>query len=121
MLFRHIFCCYMYFPNELLQRGCGCGLHILPTLLCRALDETLQHFLLHCKSLQSTRQLFIDELKALVGGINEEELQALILDPSMVDTLGVMTIGDMMGCLYSLSRSLCYALHVRCSTLLACV
>ena len=89
--------------------------------LCRASDETLQHFLLRCISLQSTRQLFIDELKALVGGINEEELQALILDPSMVDILGVMTTGDMMGCLYSLSRSLCYALHVRRSILLACV
>ena len=31
MVFRHIFCCYMCFPNELLQRGCG--LHILPTLI----------------------------------------------------------------------------------------
>ena len=30
---------------------------------------------------QSARHLFIDELKALVGCINEEELQALILDP----------------------------------------
>ena len=86
--------------------------------LCRASDETPQHFLLQ---LWMYRQLFIDELKALVGGINKEELQALILDPFMVDMLGVMATGDMMGCLYSLSRSLCYALHVRRSTLLACV
>ena len=85
------------------------------------LTETLQHFHLQCKSLQFTRQLFIDELKALVGGINEEELQALILDPYMVDILGVETTGDMMGRLYSLMRSLCYALHVRRSTLLVCV
>ena len=32
MVFRHIFWCYRCFPDELLQRGCGCGLHILPTL-----------------------------------------------------------------------------------------
>ena len=32
MLLRLIFCCYMGFPYALLERGCGCGLHILPTL-----------------------------------------------------------------------------------------
>ena len=33
-----LFCYYKYFPNELLLRRCGCGLHILLTLLCRPLE-----------------------------------------------------------------------------------
>ena len=33
MLSRHRICCYMCLPNALLLRGCGCGRHILPTLL----------------------------------------------------------------------------------------
>ena len=66
---------------------------------------------------QSARHLFIDELKALVSCINEEELQALILDPSMVDIHAARTTGDMMGCLYSLSRTsvtLCMLVVVPC-------
>ena len=39
MLLPRLFCCYIYFlanhkiPTRVFQRGCGCGLHILPTLL----------------------------------------------------------------------------------------
>ena len=33
MLSMHRFCNYVCLPKALLLRGCGCGLHILPTLL----------------------------------------------------------------------------------------
>ena len=50
-------------------------------LLCRESDETLQHFILQCVSLQSTRRSVINALYELVGSANDEELLRLILDP----------------------------------------
>ena len=50
--------------------------------LCREADETLQHFILHCGVLEQTRHSFINEIRKLVGSVNNEKLLGLILDPS---------------------------------------
>ena len=50
MLLRHLFCCQIYFsaihkiPTRVFQRGCGCGLHILPTLASKAWPGLYRHY-----------------------------------------------------------------------------
>ena len=55
--------------------------------LCREEDETMQHFILHCSELESTRASFISALCDLVVCEDNEELLGLILDPSTACTL----------------------------------
>ena len=50
--------------------------------LCREADETMQHFILHCSELESTRASFISALCESVIFEDNEELLGLILDPS---------------------------------------
>ena len=42
----------------------------------------MQHFILHCGALEQTRHSFINEIRELVGSVNNEKLLGLILDPS---------------------------------------
>ena len=88
--------------------------------LCREEDETMQHFILHCSELESTRASFISALCDLVVCEDNEELLGLILDPSTACTLEENSdSGETQ--IFSLARGLCYALHVRRNTLLASV
>ena len=55
MLVSHLFCCYIYFPaihkipTRVFQRGCGCGLHILPSLqMYRQTDGKSDLFTVQC-------------------------------------------------------------------------
>ena len=50
--------------------------------LCREADETMQHFILHCGVMARTRHSFINEIRELVGSVNNEKLLGLILGPS---------------------------------------
>ena len=85
--------------------------------LCREADETMQHFILHCGVLEQTRHSFINEIREFVGSVNNEKL-----------------LGSFDGwCaeenhdshwethIFSLTRELCYALHVQRNTLLASI
>ena len=88
--------------------------------LCREEDETMQHFILHCSELESTRASFISALCDLVVFEDNEELLGLILDPSMACMLEENSdSGETQ--IFSLARGLCYALHVQRNTLLASV
>ena len=83
--------------------------------LCREADETMQHFILHCGVLAQTRYSFINAIRELVGSVNNEKLLGLILDPS---TAGVHEENSDSNCywvtrIFSLTRGLCYALHVQ--------
>ncbi|MEW8546489.1 MAG: reverse transcriptase domain-containing protein, partial [Candidatus Thiodiazotropha sp.] len=110
-----------------------CGTYILQSLrakfnqyqvsmlcpLCKRTDETLQHFILHCDALRPARQSFMDTLHKLVGCTSDEKLFRVILDPSVAC---LPSGGGDESCstrIYSLTRSLCYALHVQRNTLLA--
>ena len=42
----------------------------------------MQHFILHCGALEQTRHSFINEVRELVGSLNNEKLLGLILDRS---------------------------------------
>lgn len=87
--------------------------------LCQKSDETLQHFILHCGAFQSTRQAFIDALYDVVGFTSDEELLRLILDPSRT-CMHIGSINESWSSrIYSLTRGLCYALHVQRNTILA--
>ena len=74
--------------------------------LCRELDETLQHFILHCVTLQSIRQSFINALYELVGSTNDEELLRLILDPSTTCAHSGNSDEPWLTRIYSLTRGL---------------
>ena len=88
--------------------------------LCREEDETMQHFMLHCSELESTRASFISALCDLVVCEDNEELLGLILDPSTACTSEENSdSGETQ--IFSLARGLCYALHVQRNTLLASV
>ena len=88
--------------------------------LCREEDETMQHFILHCSELESTRASFISALCDLVVCEDNEELLGLILDPSTACTSEENSdSGETQ--IFSLARGLCYALHVQRNTLLASV
>ena len=50
--------------------------------LCREADETIQHYILHCSALESTRASFISALCESVVFEDNEELLGLILDTS---------------------------------------
>ena len=87
--------------------------------LCRESDETLQHFILQCVTLQSTRRSFINALYEIVGSTNDEELLRLILDPSTACAHSGNSDEPWLTHIYSLTRRLCFALHVQRNTLLA--
>ena len=89
-------------------------------MLCREEDEIMQHFILHCSELESTRASFISALCDLVVFEDNEELLGLILDPSTACILEEHSdSGETQ--IFSLARGLCYALHVQRNTLLASV
>ena len=78
----------------------------------------MQHFILHCSELESTRASFISALCDLVVCEDNEELLGLILDPSTACTLEENSdSGETQ--IFLLARGLCYALHVQRYTLLA--
>ena len=64
-------------------------------------------------TLQSTRWSFINALYELVGSTKEEELLWLILDPSMACAHSGNSDEPWLTRIYSLTRGLCYALHVQ--------
>ena len=87
-------------------------------VLCREADETMQHFILHCSELESTRTSFISALCESVIFEDNEELLVLILDPSTACMVEENSdSGETQ--IFSLARGLCYALHVQRNTLLA--
>ena len=89
-------------------------------LLCREEDEIMQHFILHCSELESTRASFISALCYCVVFEDNEELLRLILDPSTACMLEESSdSGETQ--IVSLARGLFYALHVQRNTLLASV
>ena len=49
--------------------------------LYREADETMQHFILHCSALESTRASFINLLRKSAVAEGNEVLLGLILDP----------------------------------------
>ena len=83
-------------------------------------DETMQHFILHCSELKSTRPSFISALYDLVVFEDSEELLGLILDPS-TSCIIEENSDSWETQIFSLARGLCYALHVQRNTLLASV
>ena len=88
--------------------------------LCREADETMQHFILHCSELESTRAPFISALCDSVVFGDNEELLGLILDPSTACMIEENSdSGETQ--IFSLARGLCYALHVQGNTWLASV
>ena len=89
--------------------------------LCREADETLQHFILHCGVLEQTRHSFINEIRELVGSVNNEKLLGLILDPSTAGVHEENHDSHWGTRIFSLTRGLCYALHVQRNTLLASI
>ena len=88
--------------------------------LCREADETMQHFILHCSELESTRASFISALCDSVVFEDNEELLGLILDPSTACMIEENSDSRETQ-IFSFARGLCYALHVQRNTLLASV
>ena len=85
--------------------------------LCREADETMQHFILHCSELESTRASFIS---ALCDSVVFEDNEELILDPSTACMIEENSDSRETQ-IFSFARGLCYALHVQRNTLLASV
>ena len=62
---------------------------------------------------------FINEIRELVGGVNNEKLLELILDPLTAGVHGENHDSHWEIRIFSLTRGLYYALHVQRNTLLA--
>ena len=76
----------------------------------------MQHFILHCGVLEQARQSFINEIRELVGSVNNVKLLELILDPSTAGVHGENRDSYWEARIFSLTRGLCYALHVQRNT-----
>lgn len=89
--------------------------------LCQMEDETLQHFLLECKSLEPVRKPFVDMIRSLMPchmlfpntQPMAEDLLQVILDPTMN-----VQQDNVVSQLFSFSRSLCFAVHVQRNVIL---
>ena len=71
--------------------------------------------------LEQTRHSFINEIRELVGSPNNEKLLGLILDPSTAGVHEENHDSHWETRIFSLTRGLCYALHVQRNTLLASI
>ncbi|MCG8033679.1 MAG: endonuclease/exonuclease/phosphatase family protein [Candidatus Thiodiazotropha taylori] len=91
--------------------------------LCRAEDEDIEHMLLRCSALHSTRKEPFKKLKDYIVGItdinfwrsffsNKENLIKLIIDCSQLTELQTVTNMDILT-VERLSRNLCFALHTK--------
>ena len=81
----------------------------------------MQLFILHCGVLEQTRHLFINKICELVSSVNNEKLLGLILDPSTAGVHEENSDSYWETHIFSLTRGLCYALHVQRNTLLASI
>ena len=94
--------------------------------LCNRDDETVEHFLLRCDELQSVREPFVRQVVLLLESTMDTTTRAwegdnmvqLILDPTTVLSWCGTEDESTLDQLFSVARSLCYALHVRRSALL---
>lgn len=96
--------------------------------LCSAADESLHHFLLQCEKLEPTRKPFVDSICSIwnndmrisgpVVALTVDNLQRLIMDPSWLKLWYQDIDVTVQTQMYSLARSLCFALHVKRSACL---
>ena len=96
--------------------------------LCQLDDETLDHFLLRCRELQLTREPFIRQLVLTLETAVDtssrrwagEDVLRVILDASVLSAWFAEVDDDFLDTIFSLTRSLCNALHAKRSALLDC-
>lgn len=96
--------------------------------LCQLDDETLDHFLLRCRVLQLVREPFINQLRLILETAVDtssrrwvgEDMIRVILDASVLSIWFADVDADFLDTVFSLTRSLCYALHAKRSALLDC-
>ena len=89
--------------------------------LCQLDDETLDHFLPRCRELQLTREPFIRLLVLMLETAvdtssrrwADEDVLRVILDASVLSIWFVEVDADFLNTIFSLTRSLCNALHAR--------
>ena len=96
--------------------------------LCQLDDEILDHFLLRCRELQLTREPFIRQsvltLETAVDTSSRqwagEDVLRVILDASVLSAWFAEVDNDFLDTIFSLTRSLCNALHAKRGALLDC-
>ena len=96
--------------------------------LCQLDDETMGHFLLRCKELQLTREPFIRQLVLTLETAVDtssrrwagEDVLRVILDAYVLLAWFAEVDDDLLDTIFSLTRSLCNALHAKRSALLDC-
>ena len=94
--------------------------------LCDRDVESTEHFLLRCDELQRVRDPFVHQIMLLLeSSVNTtgrdwtgEDMVQLILDPSILLSWCKVEDESALDQLFSITRSLCYALHVKRSALL---
>ena len=94
--------------------------------LCNRNDETVEHFLLRCGELHSVRKPFVRQIVLLLESTMNtttrvwegDDMVQLILDPTTLLSWCGTEDDSALDQLFSVARSLCYALHVRRSALL---
>ena len=82
-------------------------------LLCRKEDETKEHFLLRCESLESTRRPILDEILKIHESLehyNTTDTVQAILDPTVIVPKEDPSV---LKNLENQARRLCHALHVK--------
>ena len=100
-------------------------------LLCFKEPENIEHFLLRCESLNKIRQPFLDKIYKLIQNslgvaklndfkINDTEFTAILLDCTvLIDPNSVLLLEAFLHEMESFSRGLCYALHMKRTSLLS--
>ena len=94
--------------------------------LCNRETESLEHFLFRCSELQRVRDPIVHQIGLLLetsvnttgGDWAGEDIVQVILDPSMLLPWCEVKDESALDKLFSISRSLCYAMHAKHSALL---
>ena len=100
-------------------------------LICCKEPENIEHFLLRCESLNKIRQPFLDKIYKLIQNslgvaklndfkINDTEFTAILLDCTvLIDPNSVLLLEAFLHEMEPFSRGLCYALHMKRTSLLS--
>ena len=94
--------------------------------LCNRETEFLEHFLLRCSELQRVWGPFVHQIGLLLEtSVNTterdlagEDIVQVILDPSILLSWCEVKDESALDTLFSISRSLCYAMHVKCNSII---
>ena len=100
-------------------------------LLCCKEPENIEHFLLRCESLNKIRQPFLDKIYKFIQNslgvaklndfkINDTEFTAILLDCTvLIDPNSALPLEAFLHEMETSSRGLCYALHMKRTSLLS--